>query len=96
MKELESPLYELTEPDISWRDNAACKRTDVNLFMSKEKGAVKEALALCAGCLVVKDCLNFAMTNNITHGIWGGKTERQRKSLKRAKNLEVRVLKDSI
>lgn len=96
MKELESPLYEITEPNSYWRDNAACKSTDVNIFMSKEQKVMKDALAICAGCLVINDCLTFAMTNNITHGIWGGKTERQRKSLKRTKNLEVRVLKDSI
>ena len=51
----------------------------------KEKGRnerVNQARALCAGCPVRKQCLQFAMVTMQLDGVWGGKTERERQDMR--------------
>ena len=40
------------------------------------------ARQVCAGCPVRQPCLDYAITNRITYGIWGGLTERERRALR--------------
>ena len=70
-----------------WRDEAACKGLDPNLFHTARGESTREAVAVCVGCLVVEQCLEYAMSNNIKVGIWGGKSERQRRMLRRDRNM---------
>jgi WhiB family redox-sensing transcriptional regulator len=41
----------------------------------------KRARQLCAGCPVRSDCLAEALDHRIEWGIWGGMTERERRTL---------------
>ena len=50
--------------------------------------AQSSAVAICDGCPCQSACLNYALTNNITDGIWGGKTERQRLLIRRSHSHE--------
>lgn len=70
-----------------WRDDAACKGLDPNLFHTARGESTREGIAVCAGCLVIEQCLEYAMSNNIKVGIWGGKSERQRRMLRRDRNM---------
>ena len=36
---------------------------------------------MCAGCLVRQPCLDYAIANRISHGVWGGLTGRERRAL---------------
>jgi hypothetical protein len=36
---------------------------------------------VCAACPVRQPCLDYAITNRISDGIWGGLTERERRAL---------------
>jgi len=40
------------------------------------------ARQVCAVCPVRQPCLDYAISNGITHGIWGGLTERERRALR--------------
>jgi transcription factor WhiB len=40
------------------------------------------ARQVCAACPVRQACLDYAISNRITHGIWGGLTERERRALR--------------
>ena len=40
------------------------------------------ARQVCAACPVRQPCLDYAITNRITYGIWGGLTERERRALR--------------
>ena len=46
-----------------------------------ESGA--EAKAVCAQCPVSRQCLDFALHNDETLGVWGGTTPRGRRLLRR-------------
>lgn len=47
---------------------------------------IRRARELCASCPVTSECLEYAMTLEIKHGMWGGHTERQRQRLRASKN----------
>lgn len=67
----------------SWRDDAACKGMDPELF-HPYRGAVRQhrrAVAVCAECPVRAECLEFAVANRLTEGIWGGLGGRERRRL---------------
>lgn len=69
----------------AWMDDAACADKDPELFFpprGKHGNGLAEAKAICRACLVKKDCLDYAMRHHEYHGIWGGKTSRERRRLR--------------
>ena len=65
-----------------WVESAACRSADPDeLFV---QGAQQSrAKMLCHGCLVRTECLAEALDNRIEFGVWGGMTERERRTLLR-------------
>jgi WhiB family redox-sensing transcriptional regulator len=78
---LNMPMDILPEVDDSWRKKAACSGTEPILFHPVEAAKQEEAKALCIGCIVTAECLDFALTRGIEHGIWGGTTEDERRQM---------------
>jgi WhiB family redox-sensing transcriptional regulator len=64
-----------------WRELAACRGTDLGVFFPGRGESAEAARRVCAGCPVRQPCLDYAITNRITHGVWGGLTERERRAL---------------
>jgi WhiB family redox-sensing transcriptional regulator len=67
----------------NWRALAACQSFDPDLFfpvssVGKSLEQVAEARAVCASCLVRRQCLAFALRTRQAHGIWGGLTAQER------------------
>jgi hypothetical protein len=44
---------------------------------------VRPAKALCASCIVQRECLSFALREQISEGVWGGASARERTELAR-------------
>ena len=57
-----------------WRQQAACHGTDLNQFYPERGQSAGPARQVCARCPVRQPCLEYALSNRITHGIWGGLT----------------------
>ena len=66
-----------------WRDDAACRDEDPELFFAHDDATAQRALAICAGCPVRDACLEHALANGERHGVWGGTTEHERRVLLR-------------
>ena len=64
-----------------WRELAACRGADLEVFFPGRGESAEPARQVCAGCPVRQPCLDYAITNRIVHGIWGGLTERERRAL---------------
>ena len=67
-----------------WMERASCHAYPVELFFPEagdSKQIIKEAKKVCADCPVRKDCLNYALGFENLPGIWGGKTQRERRKL---------------
>jgi WhiB family redox-sensing transcriptional regulator len=61
-------------------EQLACRSADPDaLFV--EGAAQNRAKALCFGCPVRTECLAEALDNRYEFGVWGGMTERERRSL---------------
>ena len=71
-----------------WRQRAACRDEDPELFFPLSDigpGAhqVARAKTVCARCPVRAECLDYAVANGLDHGIFGGATESERRTLRR-------------
>ncbi|MQA79469.1 MAG: WhiB family transcriptional regulator [Streptosporangiales bacterium] len=66
----------------SWAGSAACKGGDPDkLFV---RGAEQNhAKRICRHCPVRAECLAYALDYEMEYGVWGGMTERERRSLLR-------------
>lgn len=72
----------LTE-DRTWSADANCHGADPRMFFptnieSRDTDVNDQAKAVCAGCTVKVECLDYALTHNIDFGTWGGLTRRER------------------
>lgn len=64
-----------------WQDRAACANApDPNLWCGGVAATIA-AKRVCAGCPVRQDCLAWARDRQITTGVWGGMSARQRSRL---------------
>lgn len=74
--------------DGRWRNKAACANTNTDQFFPRKgkeaqtQNVISAARLVCAVCPVRKECLEFAVTNSIMYGIWGGLTREERKKVK--------------
>lgn len=67
----------------AWREFAACKDADPDLFFPSQGQNGARAKAVCAECPVAAECLQWALVNNETIGVWGGTNERDRRLIRR-------------
>lgn len=83
------PLQELPFDDLPWHRQAACTEPEVNpaWFHSSDVREVKHAVRVCKGCPVSNECLQYALSSDDNWGVWGGLTDRQRRSLSRQRRL---------
>jgi WhiB family redox-sensing transcriptional regulator len=76
------------ERTIDWWTRAECQGQDPELFFPVgDTGSAHRQLVaakrVCATCTVVGECLQWAMGSGVDHGVWGGMSETERRTLKR-------------
>ena len=76
------------EDEVAWRDAAACRDADPELFFPDgdtraARAQVRTAKLICRGCPVSVMCLSWALASGQEAGIWGGLTEDERRRLHR-------------
>ena len=69
-------------------DRGACRPTEPELFFPLSAAGptvpqVAAAKAICRGCPVRAECLDYAIQTAQDHGIWGGTTEEERRLARR-------------
>ncbi len=79
----DDPLFH-PPPRRPWLDQAACVDVALSVFFSDDGWDLLEALAICRGCPVRQQCLEYALATRERHGVWGGKTPEQRRLLLQA------------
>ena len=74
--------------DQTWRQSAKCLYANPSIFFPSPgpyaRNDFTPALAVCSGCPVWAECLDFAFTDPDTDewGVWGGHTPGQRKQFR--------------
>lgn len=74
------PGFVLNVPD--WADRGLCGETDPDAFFPEKGGSTREPKRVCMACEVRTECLEYALDNDERYGIWGGKSERERRKIK--------------
>lgn len=68
---------------LDWQVHARCTDVDPEIFFPERGGSSKAARAVCSGCVVRAQCLEYALNNKEQFGIWGGTSERERRRLRK-------------
>lgn len=72
----------------AWMAEGNCRNYPPAMFFPSDGVGVDRARAICKGCPVTGTCLEYALAENIEHGVWGGCSERERRRIrKRRRNL---------
>lgn len=66
--------------DQSWYASALCAQTDPEAFFPETGRSNREAKRICQQCEVQANCLEYALTHGLRFGIWGGLSERERRT----------------
>ena len=66
---------------LAWRQRAACRGVDPDIFYPVSDEEAEDAKAICAICPVRQACLEWALANRERDGVWGGATERERRRI---------------
>jgi WhiB family redox-sensing transcriptional regulator len=73
---------------FSWRDDAACRDADPDLFFPVGTTGpalrhIDEAKRICRACPAQSQCLAWALDHGVTDGVWGGTTADERRADRR-------------
>ncbi len=79
----------VTATDSGWQTQAVCiGMVTEGFFPTGTTGPaldqIAQAKTICKGCPVIQQCLNWAIHHG-EYGIWGGKTEDERRTLRRTR-----------
>jgi WhiB family transcriptional regulator, redox-sensing transcriptional regulator len=71
-----------------WRDDAACRDTDPDLFFPEgtagpARDQADQAKQVCQACPVRTPSLRFALWHGLGFGVWGGATGEERRFIQR-------------
>jgi WhiB family redox-sensing transcriptional regulator len=79
------PTLRLTDGSYGWQDDAACLGIDPEMFFTDGGPVPAQVRAICDGCNVRRECLDFAMDvegQDLGHrhraGIFGGLSGKER------------------
>jgi WhiB family redox-sensing transcriptional regulator len=76
----QQPCRALAHVDVDWTA-AACAGLDPDPFHPRRGENAAAAKTICRACPIQADCLAWALANHERHGIWGGRSERERRRL---------------
>lgn len=74
--------------DADWMKTGRCRDIPPSTFFPNDGVGVDVARRICAECPVQRPCLEYALTERIDHGVWGGTSERERRRILRRRRLE--------
>ncbi len=76
-------------PRTEWQQRGLCRAEDSTVFFPpshfehkpEREAREAKAKAICERCPVRVECLDWALTVREPHGVWGGRSEIERKHL---------------
>ncbi len=71
--------------DTEWMARGKCRDMPPAIFFPSDGLGVQAAQRICADCPVAEECLEYALANRIDHGVWGGRSERERRRILRSR-----------
>lgn len=83
---------------MNWDNEAACRSVEPDIFFPEttSQRAIAAAKVVCYGCPVRAKCLEYALEARLDHGVFGGLTEAERRSLRRSRQRRARRLASAV
>lgn len=81
--------------DMAWQDFAHCRGADPDLFFPERGASTRAAKTICRECSVQDECLEFAIVSSEKFGIWGALSERERRKIRKERQIAARARKAS-
>ena len=72
-----------------WMADGKCREVPPETFFPSDGLGVQKAQRICAECSVSEQCLEYALQNHIDQGVWGGRSERERRRILRRRRLQL-------
>jgi uncharacterized C2H2 Zn-finger protein len=69
--------------------NAKCRETDPEIFFPtgfQPQNEIDAVISLCSRCQVFRECLDYALRNDVD-GWWAGTTKAERKKMQKARGI---------
>lgn len=66
-----------------WREQALCAQVDPDLWFPEKGSQTHASKKVCAACPVAAQCLEWAVTHKQREGVWGGKSDQERRAIER-------------
>jgi WhiB family redox-sensing transcriptional regulator len=79
------------DTDTAWMAEGNCRNHPPATFFPSDGVGVDRARRICSTCAKTDVCLEYALTNRIDHGVWGGTSERERRRILKRRRLAVSV-----
>jgi WhiB family redox-sensing transcriptional regulator len=76
--------------DMAWQDLANCRGADPDLFFPERGASTRTAKSICRECQVRGECLEFAIVSSEKFGIWGMMSERERRKIRKERQIAAR------
>jgi WhiB family redox-sensing transcriptional regulator len=73
--------------ETDWMSRGKCKDLSPAIFFPSDGVGVQAAQRICADCPVSDACLQYALEERVDHGVWGGKSERERRRILRRRRV---------
>ena len=80
------------ETTAQWMAQGACRAYPPNTFFPSDGVGVDRARKICATCPVTSECLEYALDAGEKFGVWGGKSERERRRIAKRRRIEVKAV----
>jgi WhiB family transcriptional regulator, redox-sensing transcriptional regulator len=72
-----------------WMADGKCRELPPSTFFPNDGLGVLRAQRVCSRCPVAETCLEYALFHGIDHGVWGGRSERERRRIMRRRRVNV-------
>jgi WhiB family transcriptional regulator, redox-sensing transcriptional regulator len=73
--------------ETDWMREGKCRDLSPTIFFPSDGIGVQTAQQICVDCPVSHACLQYALDERVDHGVWGGKSERERRRILRRRRL---------
>lgn len=82
----------MIHPSKDWMTIGACRGSSVDFFPTNGHHLLsRDAKEVCNICPVQLECLDYALSHRIEHGVWGGTDEVDRRRIRKSRSQDIRL-----
>ncbi len=84
-------IQSIETESMTWQEQANCLGEKPSVFYPEIGESTAQAKLFCGQCVVRNECLEYALRNREKFGVWGGKSEVERRRIIRQRTIARRL-----